>query len=450
MRSRALLAVALVLLSAGAAAGQEPNSCTVDGKHASEFINVSTEEQSKGGPLAVSSEPLSVRLADPASGSAVVGRGQAGLSGGRFFSDSAASASDVSLASGRFAGSFQAWGDQQVSGIWADTCFMGNGGGSNSPDPRSPNLAGSEEPADQGNGDLGSPAPLGARNRGCGTTWIAHGESSGAGWGVYAFGTTAGGHFSSPGAEAWVGYARPGQDDGGLGILGLGSYSGGEFVDQTNYGRALVGHETFKIVGNGRVSFVQNHPTDPDRVIVYTAPEGDEVATYTRGTARLARGVARVTLGPTFALVTNPEVGLTAHLTPRGGWSELYVESLTARELVVRSRDGRSDAAFDYVVYGLRIGFEETGVVQEKTFEAYIPSMAGENARLDRHPELRQYTALERFRAMAAAAGLSPREGPGAARLLREAIQEFDPAQHANPVRDSAGPAPEPPAAPQR
>ncbi len=64
------------------------------------------------------------------------------------------------------------------------------------------------------------------------------------------------------------------------------------------------------------VSFVQNHPYDSSKVIVYTAPEGDEVAVYTRGTARLTDGQATVLLGETFPLVSNPEVGITAYVTP--------------------------------------------------------------------------------------------------------------------------------------
>jgi len=53
---------------------------------------------------------------------------------------------------------------------------------------------------------------------------------------------------------------------------------------------------TYKVFGSGSVSFAQNHPYDRNRVVVYSAPEGDEVATYTRGTARLVNGEARVPL----------------------------------------------------------------------------------------------------------------------------------------------------------
>ena len=59
----------------------------------------------------------------------------------------------------------------------------------------------------------------------------------------------------------------------------------------SSYGR--VGYCTYKIAGSGAGSFVQNHPFDPSSVIVYAAPEGDEVATYTRGTARLVEARRR-------------------------------------------------------------------------------------------------------------------------------------------------------------
>jgi hypothetical protein len=132
-------------------------------------------------------------------------------------------------------------------------------------------------------------------------------------------------------------------------------------------------------------------------------------------------------LGETFKWVTNPEIGLTAHLTPRADCKGLYVASLTTSEMVVKElQGGTSDATFDYLVYGLRIGFEEASVVQEKIKEAYIPSMANHRERYNKYPELRHFNALERFREMNAQIG-KPFD-LGASRALRDAIHEFDPA----------------------
>jgi hypothetical protein len=178
---------------------------------------------------------------------------------------------------------------------------------------------------------------------------------------------------------------------------------------------------------------VQNHPISSDRVIVYAAPEGDEVATYTRGRARLSDGKARVELGETFQWVTNPDIGLTAHLTPRGPCHGLYVASLTTSEMVVRELEsGTSDVAFDFLVYGLRIGFEDVSIVQEKQVEAYIPSMAAHKERYQRYPELRQYSALERFKMMRSSIG-EPATDMSASEILRNSVIEFDPAVHSSP-----------------
>ena len=87
----------------------------------------------------------------------------------------------------------------------------------------------------------------------------------------------------------------------------------------------------------------------------------------------------------------------------------------------------RSDAAFDYIVYGLRIGFEEVSIVQEKNDESYIPSMAAHRERYNMYPDMRQYNALERFKRMNTEIG-EPVLDVSASQSLRDAIHEFDPA----------------------
>jgi hypothetical protein len=82
------------------------------------------------------------------------------------------------------------------------------------------------------------------------------------------------------------------------------------------------------------------------------------------------------------------------------------------------------------MVYGLRIGFEEASVVQEKVEEAYIPSMADHRKLYERRPNLRRFNSLERFRTMRRAAGEKKALDLSRAKVLREAIIEFDPAFH--------------------
>ena len=232
---------------------------------------------------------------------------------------------------------------------------------------------------------------------------------------------------------------------GDTGVTGQGSYQGAEFTDTNDGNWARIGYSGYKIYGNGSMGFVQNHPMDATKAIAYTAPEGDETAVYTRGSARLVGGEARVALGPTFRLVANPEIGLTAHLTPRGECNGLYVAELSPTELVVREHGGgTSGAPFDYLVYGLRIGFEERTVVRDRDADAPIPAMLEDRDGLARDPALRAYTALERFRAMPVATGTTKGardaaapSGFATAAALEAAIGRFDPAaaRVAEPVR---------------
>jgi hypothetical protein len=294
---------------------------------------------------------------------------------------------------------------------------------------------------------------------GSGNAYIAHGHT-----GVEAYGNDQGGYFQDAdnGAYAHVGYGNRGIDAGGteagghfvnglgdgeaylgyrlstlnIGVQGKGSTyggyfespnTGGGFDNTSSSGWAWVAWGTKKITGGGEVSFVQNHPLNKDQVIIYSAPEGDEVATYTRGTTRLVNGEALVKLGETFKWVTNPDIGLTAHLTPRGDCKGLYVASLSTSEIVVKElQGGTSDVTFDYLVYGLRIGFEEVSVVHEKPREAYIPSMAIYHELYNKYPQLRHFNALERFREMYSQIGKP--FNLGASQALRDAIHEFDPA----------------------
>jgi hypothetical protein len=126
------------------------------------------------------------------------------------------------------------------------------------------------------------------------------------------------------------------------------------------------------ITGNlyvwGIKSFVQVHPKDTTKEIHYVCLEGGEAGTYIRGSAQLQGGEAVVSLPEHFGLVTSVN-GLTAQVTPRDGSAKgyLYVESVTPAQLVVReSGDGSSNAKFDYLVQGVRIGYEDHQVIQER------------------------------------------------------------------------------------
>jgi type VI secretion system secreted protein VgrG len=177
---------------------------------------------------------------------------------------------------------------------------------------------------------------------------------------------------------------------------------------------------------SGVKNFVQNHPHHADLSVVYTALEGDEAGTYTRGAARLEGGVARVTLGETFAWVTNPETGLTAHVTPRGQQARLYVESVSTNQLVVRSDDpADASAEFDYIVHGLRIGYEEYGVVQPRRLESALPAPRSFDALYAGREELRALNAAARFRASEESLGRSSAHS-GQLATLRASIGQVE------------------------
>jgi hypothetical protein len=104
--------------------------------------------------------------------------------------------------------------------------------------------------------------------------------------------------------------------------------------------------------------FVQDHPSDPTKVIAYAALEGPEAGTYVRGTAQLANGEATIELPESFRLVTG-EQGLTVQVTPLEECNGLYVVEKSPQRIVVRELSGgRGNARFDYLVQGIRVGQE--------------------------------------------------------------------------------------------
>jgi hypothetical protein len=257
--------------------------------------------------------------------------------------------------------------------------------------------------------------------------------------GIAGRGTIQGGYFAdlNGSASARIAY-------GDYGVYASGSVAGAYLFDSNSSAWAYVGEGTNKIRGNGAVSFVQNHPYDPSKVVVYHAPESSEVGTYTRGSARLQDGVAHVALDPTFAWVTNPDLGLTAHVTPRGEHDSLWVESISTSELIVRGTPG-SNTAFDYVVSGLRLGFEQSSPVRIKDHDASIPSMAEHQALFAQHPELARFTAEAQFDQIHRTVfDTAPRESKASQELLAQVQNSIAP--ELPPRREEpSGPDPEVP-----
>jgi hypothetical protein len=126
-------------------------------------------------------------------------------------------------------------------------------------------------------------------------------------------------------------------------------------------------HVNGDFTATGAKLFVQNHPTDPEKEIVYVALEGGEAGTYVRGSAKLENGAAEITLPEDFYLVTN-ENGVTVQVTPtesvRG---MLFVAEKSNKKVVVKSSNPADKAvSFDYVVNGVRKGFENHKPIRKK------------------------------------------------------------------------------------
>jgi hypothetical protein len=112
----------------------------------------------------------------------------------------------------------------------------------------------------------------------------------------------------------------------------------------------------------GAKSFVQEDPVDPSKAIVYACLEGPEAGTYQRGTAQLTAGRATIELPDHFAKVTADQ-GLTVQLTPVGEWLDLYVVEKSPDRIVVAEASGR-EGSFDYLIQGVRKGYENYQVVR--------------------------------------------------------------------------------------
>ncbi len=148
-----------------------------------------------------------------------------------------------------------------------------------------------------------------------------------------------------------------GESSNGIGVHGFSSSGLAGFFD----GNVQVNGN---FSATGTKNFVQAHPTDPSKEIVYVALEGGEAGTYVRGTGQLVNGKAVIALPEHFGLVTEKQ-GLTINLTSRGEWLQLYMVELDTAQIVVREAQGKS-GAFDYLIHGVRKGYEHYEVIRAK------------------------------------------------------------------------------------
>ncbi len=120
-------------------------------------------------------------------------------------------------------------------------------------------------------------------------------------------------------------------------------------------------------------NFRMEHPEDASKSIWYASLEGPEAGAYERGVGTLDNGYAFIPYSDHFRLVINPET-VTVILTPHSHQTfglavvEKRPDGFVVRELM----DGEGNFSFDWVVQGVRQGWEDYEVIRPRDY----PQMA--------------------------------------------------------------------------
>jgi hypothetical protein len=114
-------------------------------------------------------------------------------------------------------------------------------------------------------------------------------------------------------------------------------------------------------------SFLVPHPQNDELMIRYTSLEGPTPDIYMRGSVMLEAGRASVDLPEHFAALVNPE-DLTITLTPRSVDSLGVAVSAADQNgfEIAELYQGMGDYRVDFVVFGLRAGYEDYPVYLSK------------------------------------------------------------------------------------
>jgi len=119
----------------------------------------------------------------------------------------------------------------------------------------------------------------------------------------------------------------------------------------------------------GTKAFVQPHPSDSTKEIVYTCMEAGEALTVVRGVASTINGKITITLPEHYSMVTSDEEAISVILSPEGKPALLYVvsKSKQAVTIAVKQEDYEQfgDIQFSYQVTGVRDGFENIQPIQD-------------------------------------------------------------------------------------
>lgn len=190
-------------------------------------------------------------------------------------------------------------------------------------------------------------------------------------------------------SNTFVGYFAGHSNGTGSGNVFLGHHAGYNeagsnklYIDNSTTASPLIHGDfaTNRLTFNGSVtvtgnltkgsgSFVQPHPSDPAKEVVYAFFEGPEHAVFLRGKAKLVGGRATIETPGHFRAVAGKDEDITVQLTPRHADTfGLAAVRVTKSKIEVRElKSGTNSYEFDYFITAKRAGFEGHEPIQPNT-----------------------------------------------------------------------------------
>jgi hypothetical protein len=170
------------------------------------------------------------------------------------------------------------------------------------------------------------------------------------------------------------GVAGDTQSTSGTGVSGYASATTGSNIGVSGGTASSQGHAgvfagDVSVFGDfnatGAKAFIQPHPENPSKEIVYIAIEAPEAMIMYRGVARLESGKATIELPDYFRMVAH-EQWIGVQVTPRSLSSKGLAAYEVSRQQVKIGElmEGTGSYEFDYIITGRRAGFETHEPIQ--------------------------------------------------------------------------------------
>jgi hypothetical protein len=194
------------------------------------------------------------------------------------------------------------------------------------------------------------------------------GENGNGNYGWLGGGVTGAGGVRSNGNYGYLGSTYYGvygyvTDSESHGVYGYSRYNRGVFgVSDYGYAGYFTGnvHVTGDLSASGTKPFIQPHPKDASKEIVYIALEAPEAVIMLRGTAQLRNGKSVIELPEHFHVVAAEE-GMQVQVTPYSAdtFGLAVVERSRVKIVVKELKNGQGNFKFDYFITAIRAGFEK-------------------------------------------------------------------------------------------